>query len=119
MELETVSRKDRKRYKVAVLDPLGALQGSNPRLPEPLIAEFPVNSEQPSFTKITIFGYDGGSWHREADLDKLKVYLFHRTLVRCTRDDRTTKLSGTVRHHPASSKDEDSGRAGLCVRTHA
>ncbi len=107
MEIETVSRKDRKRYKVTVLDPLGALQGSNPRLPEPLIAEFPVNSEQPSFTKITIFGYDSGSWHREYDLDKLKVYLFHRTLVGCTREDRATKLPEIVLKHPEMSKGEE------------
>jgi hypothetical protein len=42
LTIETVSAKDRKRYKVEVPDPMGALELLEPKLPEPMVAEYSV-----------------------------------------------------------------------------
>lgn len=100
LTIETVSSKDRKRYRVDVTDPMGALEQPQPILPEPMVAAFPVREGEPSYTKITVNGYDGGRWIRDYELDKLKVYLFHRTIVGCTRKERAEKLPVIVLKHP-------------------
>jgi hypothetical protein len=100
LEIETVSAKDRKRYKVFVQDPMGALEKTNPLLPEPMVSGFPVPRDHPPFTKITVYGYDGGRWTSDYELEDLKIYLFHRTIIGCTREDRTERLPVIVLKHP-------------------
>lgn len=107
LTIETISSATQKRYKVDVLDPMSALDQATPRLPEPQVAEFPVPSDKPSFTKITVYGYDGGRWKRDYNFDRLKVYLFHRSIVGCTREGRTSKLPDISVKHPDLTSGEE------------
>lgn len=100
LEIDTVSERDRKRYKVYVQDPMGALEKTKPLLPEPMVAEYTVPKDQPTYTRITVYGYDGGRWTSDYESDELKVYLFHRTILGCTREERASKLPEIVLKHP-------------------
>jgi len=90
LEIETKT-KDGECYKVEVHDPMGKLlRKSKPELPKPLIYKLPPDTLSfPSGTIIRVYGYDGGKKYPEyEDVEKLKKYLYFRTLVGYTRPER-------------------------------
>ncbi len=76
-------------YKVILEDPIGKLLGrDSPELPKPVIyKKAPVSFEHG--TVIRVYGYDGGIKYDEYENpEKLKQYLYFRTLVGYTRPER-------------------------------
>lgn len=76
-------------YKVVVQDPRGKLvEQEKPEMPKPVIYKHSPVSFQLG-TVIRVYGYDGGIKYPEyEDADKLKRYLYFRTLIGYTRPER-------------------------------
>jgi len=74
--------------KVIIDDPMGKLMRDRPELPRPVIyRKAPVSFDHG--TVIRVYGYDGGVKYEEYDNpDKLRQYLYFRTLVGYTRPER-------------------------------
>ncbi len=88
LEVETKTRTG-ESYKVIIEDPLGKLlRRDKPELPKPVIyKKAPVSFEHG--TVIRVYGYDTGIKYNEYENpEKLKQYLYFRTLVGYTRPER-------------------------------
>lgn len=77
-------------YKVEIHNPMEKLLKKKPELPKPLVYRLPSEALNIDHgTIIRVYGYDGGKKYPEyTDLEKLKKYLYYRTLVGCTKEDR-------------------------------
>jgi len=90
LEIETKTS-DGEAYKVEVHDAIGKLlKKEKPEMPKPLIYKVPSEALNfPHGTIIRVYGYDGGIKYPEyEDAEKLKKYLFFRTLVGYTKTER-------------------------------
>lgn len=88
LEIETKTKKG-ESYKVIIEDPIGKLlRKDKPELPKPVIyKQAPVSFKHG--TIIRVYGYDRGIKYDEYENpQKLKQYLFFRTLVGYTRPER-------------------------------
>jgi len=88
LEIETKTKRG-ESYKVIIENPRGKLlQKDKPELPKPVIyKKAPVSFDHG--TIIRVYGYDGGIKYDEYENpEKLKQYLYFRTLVGYTRPER-------------------------------
>lgn len=88
LEIETKTRTG-ESYRVIIEDPIGKLlRRDKPELPKPAIyKKAPVSLEHG--TAIRVYGYDAGLKYDEYEnAEKLKQYLYFRTLVGFTRPER-------------------------------
>jgi hypothetical protein len=95
-------------YKVIIEDPIGKLvRRDKPELPKPVIyRKAPVSFEHG--TVIRVYGYDGGIKYVEYENpEKLKQYLYFRTLIGYTRPERLREGFPKVVIKTPSIPDED------------
>lgn len=105
IETETKT-KDGESYKVIVEDPIGKLTQKEPIEPKPAIYKnAPVSFDHG--TVIRILGYDKGIKYPEYENpDKLKQYLYFRTLIGYTRPDRINSFPKIILNTPSVSNEE-------------
>jgi hypothetical protein len=99
LEIETKTENG-KSYRVIVEDPYGKLLKKVPEKPEPQIYEnAPVNFSHG--TVIRVLGYDNGVKYDEyQDIEKLKDFLYFRTIVGCTIPERIKTLPKIILNTP-------------------
>lgn len=105
LEIETKTE-DGESYKVIVDSPRDKLLKKEPEIPEPHIFKgVPVNFSHG--TVIRILGYDDGEKYEEyEDEEKLKEFLFFRTIVGCTIPERIETLPRIYLNAPFSQNEE-------------
>lgn len=105
LEIETKTIKG-ESYKVIVENPIGKLLREKPEVPRPVIyKKAPVGFEHG--TVIRVLGYDKGIKYPEYDdPEKLKRYLYFRTLIGYTRPDRASSFPKIVINTPRIPTEE-------------
>jgi hypothetical protein len=101
-------------YKVIIEDPIGKLlKRDKPELPEPVIYKNAPTSLQHG-TVIRVYGYDDGRKYDEYENpDKLRQYLYFRTLVGYTRPERLRDGFPKIVLKTPSIPDEEVFRIGF------
>jgi hypothetical protein len=113
LEIETRTERD-ESYKVIIEDPMGKLlRGEKPELPVPVVYKnAPLSLNRG--TIIRVYGYDDGTKYDEyEDAEKLKRYLFFRTLIGYTRPERLREGFPRVFLKAPSIPDEEELKIGF------
>lgn len=113
LDIETKTEKG-ESYKVVVENPIGKLlKQEKPEMPEPVIyKKSPVSFQRG--TVIRVYGYDDGKKYTEyEDAEKLKRYLYFRTLVGYTKPERLRDGFPSIKIKTPSILDEEELKVGF------
>jgi hypothetical protein len=112
LDIETKTERG-ESYKVVVENPIGKLlKQEKPEMPKPVIyKKSPVSFQRG--TVIRVYGYDDGIKYPEyEDAEKLKRYLYFRTLVGYTKSERLRDGFPSIKIRTPSIPDEEELKIG-------